>query len=131
MNRPLNTGKLNSLVTVNKYTFTQDASGGNEKALIDTYDLWSQLEPLNGSRILDNLGLTYTKAYKMTSRYELSRPMFNTNEVVYDGFVYVIQSVTQLEEGRRNFNVSIIYTTGTAASEEEPVGTCAWEEIEW
>lgn len=116
MNRPLNTSELNSMIRINKFLFGQDEFGGNIKSLTDYFYAWAKLEALSGSRLLDNLQINYTKAFKITTRYEASRPLIPTDEIVYDGFNYVIQSLTLLEEHRKNFNVIVAYTMGAPSN---------------
>jgi SPP1 family predicted phage head-tail adaptor len=108
--------EFNRRIRVNKYISGQDDSGGNVKSLVEQFDIWAKLENMNGSKYLDNLQITYSKAFKITTRYESTRELISTDEIVYGGLTYSIQSLTQLEEGRKNFNVMIAYTTGTESN---------------
>lgn len=117
---PIN--EFRNRIRINKYLFSQNAIGGNEKSLASHYDLWAKKEPMNGSRILSNLEITYSKAFKITTRYERSRPIIPIDEIFdyNDNLTYSIQSVTHIEEGKNSFNVMIAYTNDTENNNTSP-----------
>lgn len=117
MNNGMAINEFRDRIRIDKYAFAQDSNGGNVKSIIEQYYLWAKVENMIGSRILSNLQITYSKAFKVTTRYEVNRPLFPIDEIgLDDGLTYTIQSVTQLEQGRRNFNVMIAYTNDSESN---------------
>lgn len=107
---------LNRRITINKYLFAQDASGGNLKALTDSYQVWASVEQKSGSRTLDNMQVQYKQAYKVIKRYEASRVLSHDDEIVYEDAILSIGAVIEKEEGRKRFNEIVAYSNGKTVS---------------
>lgn len=104
---------LNRRIKVLKYSFGQDHAGGNIKTLLTSFDMWATVEPTNGNRSLDNLQITYLKSYRLTVRDEVSRPLYENDEIVYENNLFSIQSITRQKEGRSNYLKIDVYNTET------------------
>src|SRR4249919_520249 len=103
--------EFNRRVTIRKYAFAQDDGGGNVKSLTSSYPIWAKVEPTAGNKSLDNLQVAYTKTFKVKVRWEQSRILDHTDEIVYNDNLLVIQNITKEVEGRTNFLNIDTYTT--------------------
>jgi len=108
--------ELNRRITINTYLFGQNESGAPIKALNTTYQIWAKVEQKSGSRTLDNLGITYNEAYEVTVRYEGSRPLYKTNEIVYEDALLSIQSTNEISEGKKKWIKILAYSNGNNIS---------------
>lgn len=107
--------ELNRRVTVNKYTFSQNADGGNDKDLDESYELWAKVELLNGNRAFEGLQITFREAYKITTRYEISRRINLDDEIIYEDQKLIIHSIKEDSEGNKKFNIITAYSTVNTA----------------
>lgn len=103
--------EFNRRVTIRKYSFAQDDGGGNVKSLQTSYPIWAKVEPTAGNKTLDNAQIAYTKTFKLKVRWEQSRILDHTDEIVYNDNLLVIQNITKEVEGRTNFLNIDTYTT--------------------
>lgn len=113
--------ELNRKIVINKYLFGVDNSGGNIKALTDTYDVWASVEQRSGSRTLDNLQIQYKEVYKVVKRYEASRILSPDDEIVYETKILNIGAVIEKEEGRKKFNEITAFSNGKTTSSSSDV----------
>jgi SPP1 family predicted phage head-tail adaptor len=107
--------EFNRRITINRYEFQQNSYGGNIAAPVLSWQLWAKVEPTAGNRSLDQAQINYSKTFRITVRAEVSRPLFNTDEVVYLGNVLIVNSITREAEGRVNFLIMDTYTTNEGA----------------
>jgi SPP1 family predicted phage head-tail adaptor len=104
--------EFNRRITINHYTHSQDAAGGDIMQLPpDAHDIWAKVEPTSGNKSLDNAQLSYSKSFRITIRSEQSRPVYNEDEIIYLGDKLTIQSITRQNEGHVNFLLINAYAT--------------------
>jgi len=94
---------LNRRITINQYSFAQDVHGGNIKTLGGSYTVWASVEQRSGSRTLDNLQVQYKEVYKIVKRYEASRKLNMTDEIVYESATLSIGNIREVDEGKKKF----------------------------
>jgi SPP1 family predicted phage head-tail adaptor len=115
--------EFNRRITINRYVFAQDPGGGNIASPLASWMIWAKVETSSGSKTLDNAQVSYTKAFRIKIRTEKSRPLMNTDEIIYLGNNLIIQSITREDEGRENFLNIEAYTTNEGATEIIPPAT--------
>ncbi len=115
--------EFNRRITVNRYAFAQDAAGGNIASPLSSWTLWAKVETNSGNKSLDNAQISYSKSFRVKVRAEKSRPLMNTDEIIYMGSNLIIQSITREEEGRENFLNIEAYTTNEGAEQITPAPT--------
>lgn len=123
--------ELNRKITFNQYGFSQNEYGDNVKALVNTFAIWAKVEPISNSRTLEQLQVTYGEAYKVTTRYEVSRPISSNNEIIYESKVLSIAGIREDTEGSKKYNVITAYSTGKSLVAEDTGTLAIWQVIEW
>lgn len=104
--------ELNTKVTIKHYTTTQDNSTGKtNSSLTASREKWAKVEQLNGSKVLDNAAVSYKEAFKITIRYEVSRPTLTNYHVNYKNKEMIIHSVVAQQEGKQWFEIITAFTT--------------------
>lgn len=123
---------LNRKIIINSFAFGVTNFGGNSKILTGAYETWAKVEPNSGNRALDNLQIEYQQSFTITKRFELSRPLNNTDEIVYENNLLSIASVKEVEEGKKKWYEIIAYSTGRIFDNSIlPVTGFFWEVVEW
>lgn len=122
---------LNRPVTINKYIYGQDDSGGNIKMLDESYSLMADVQPINNNYVLEQLQIKYGEGYRITLRYEPSRLLNPNDEILYGGYIHKIQSVRIQEEAAKRFvilNTSIgnSISNGDGGSVVVPLNEYHW-----
>lgn len=108
--------EFNRRILIKKYAFAQDSSGGNIKGLLSSFNIWAKVEPQSVNRSLEQLQITYSEAYKITTRFEDSRALSSNDEIIYEDAVLNIHGIRQDSEGKKKFNVITAYSTGSTVS---------------
>lgn len=100
-------GKLNSKVSINIWGLNGgiDAYGATEPTILDTYEKWANVQDKRGSSTQNNDQQQWNYDYKITMRYEKSRPTKSNYTLVYDNNKLQINSVQIIEEGSKRFEV--------------------------
>lgn len=106
---------LNQPITINKFVFAQDDSGGNVKMLVSSYSLMANVEMIGNSYVLESLQLKYGEGYSVIVRFEPSRILTPNDEIVYAGSIHKIQSIRNQDEAGKRF-VIINTATGNTQS---------------
>lgn len=106
--------EFNRRIDVLQYTSGQDDRGGNITTSMSQFSMWAKVENTSGNRALDNAQITYSKSFRITVRHERSRPIRETNEILYEGEKLVIHNITKEDQGRVNFLVIDAYATDPA-----------------
>jgi|GEM_PF-5538824 Phage head-tail joining protein. len=115
--------EFNRRIIINRYEFARDPAGGNIASPLSSWTIWAKVETSSGSKTLDNAQISYTKAFRIKVRTEKSRPLINTDEIVYLGSNLIIQSIIRENEGRENFLNIEAYTTNEGAEQITPAPT--------
>lgn len=100
---------MNRRITIKQYTQAKDDMGGNTKTLATTFIVWASVEQQSGSRSMDELQVQYREVYKIIKRHEVSRPLSQDNEIVYEDKTLSIHRIKQDKEGRVDFDVITAY----------------------
>lgn len=122
--------ELNRRIVINQYMHGQDMAGGNIRTLLSSYPVWAKISQTSGSRILDQLQITYNKAFEIIKRYEMSRSINLNDEIIYENSVLSIGSIEKIEEGKRWWQRITAYSTGKEVSGEIDI-LCSWYETSW
>ncbi len=88
-------GKLDTRITVNVYTKTQNATGEPTVQSTATGDVWARVEPITGTEIQQAGGRTATADVLFTLRYYST--LTETSTITHSGDLYEILSIKTLE----------------------------------
>jgi head-tail adaptor len=122
--------ELNRRIIINSYLYGQDQAGGNTRTLLSTYPVWAKVTNTSGSRLLDQMEITYSRAFEIIKRYEVSRSLNLNDEIIYENAVLSIAAIEKMEEGKRWWQRITAYATGQEVSGEVDV-LCSWYQTEW
>lgn len=105
-------GEMDSVVTLNTYTVSQNAVTGRvEKELSSSFERWAKVEQLSESRTLNNAGIIYTRSYRITTLYAVGQATKATATItLHSGEVLSIASVIKKDIGRLWVEEIIAYT---------------------
>ncbi len=79
------TGEMNRRITLNRpAATTQDEGGGIVVGVLSSYNIWAKVETRNGSIITGQNQQQWQYDYKITFRYERSRPVASNSTIDYD-----------------------------------------------
>lgn len=108
----MTTGQLDRIITVERWTATQDAGGGNTRSLSSQWNLWAMVE--NGSASNTNTQEQRAWEYdvKITVQYDSLRPVLSNDTVMYESVRYEIKSVTTDTQGKKDWQVLRCNKTG-------------------
>lgn len=95
--------QLNRQITIKKYVFAQNDSGGNIKLLVLSYNLFASVEPISNTYILEQLQLKYGEGYKIVIRYEPDRLLTPNDEITYNGYIHKIKGIRYDNEAQKRF----------------------------
>lgn len=100
-----NTGRKESIIYIQTKVNGQDAGGGNTVTSVSEYKMWADIENRDGRLITSEGQRQWPYNYKITVRYETSRPITTKQTVRYEGVILAINSVTRVREGMRWENI--------------------------
>lgn len=96
---------LNRRVTVLVPGATQNDQGGNVAEVLDSWDKWAQVEDRSGSNQFSNQQQVWDYDYKITMRFEVSRPTKSNYEIQYEGYRLKIESLSINTEGYKAYEI--------------------------
>lgn len=96
---------MNRRISVRVTAATQNDQGGNEAAIIDSWEKWAHIENRTGKNTDPYQQQVWQYDYKITMRYEVSRPTQSNYEIVYGNEVLKINSVSIENEGFKQLEV--------------------------
>ena len=99
-------GQLNRRVTLKSYGSTQDEAGGLVPVTTASYSIWAKVEDRNGREFTNQQQEQWSYDYKVTFRYEKSRPVKSNMTIDYDGKRLKINSLSFSNEGNRKYCVA-------------------------
>lgn len=111
----VNISDLNRPITIQKFVYGQDDSGGNIKALVTSYSLMADVQLISNYYALSQLQLKYGEAYRVKVRYEPSRLLTSNDEITYDGKILKIKGIVPESQAQKRFNI-ITASTGNTQS---------------
>lgn len=104
-------GELNSRVTINSYTVTQNETTGRaESSLNSSWIRWAKVVQNTNNRTLENMAVSFKEAYTITKRFETDKPTLNNYVLVFGGKTLTIGSVVKKEVGKVWFEEITAYT---------------------
>ena len=109
----VNIGDFNRRVTLQRWGSAVDEAGGTEKVEIASWTKWAKVEQRSGMSMTNANQLQFKYDYKITMRYEVSRPTVANYTLTYDGLNMMIHSVAIESEGRRQFEILRCSVTAT------------------
>jgi len=98
-------GEMRNHIIINQYTTTESDSGGTSSVLSATHNLWAKVENRSGSIQTGNGQIQWQYDYKITIRFDRLKAIKQNDEVVYDGKKLLIQSVQNIDEGKKFYLV--------------------------
>ena len=84
---------------------TQNDIGGNVAGIADQWIKWAHVEDRSGFNSNTYQQQVWQYDYKITQRYERTRPTKSNYEVIYEGWRLKIESISIDEEGYKGFEV--------------------------
>lgn len=123
--------QLNREITINKFIYGQDDSGGNIKMLDSSYNIMADVQQISNNYVLEQLQIKYGEGYRITLRYEPSRLLTPNDEIVYGGNIHKIQSIrTQIEALKRfvviNTSIGNSISNGDGGTVVTPLNEYHW-----
>lgn len=109
----MNIGEFNRRVVIHRWGSAKDDAGGVEKVEIGSWTKWAKVEQRSGMTITAENQTQFRYDYKVTLRYESSRPTVANYTLTYDNLNMMIHSVAIDSEGNRRFEVLRCSVTGT------------------
>jgi SPP1 family predicted phage head-tail adaptor len=99
-------GKLNIKITINRYkSGVVDAYGSPAIELDKFWSKWANVVDKRGSHSVSEGKEQWNYDYKITQRYEASRPTKENDRIVYNGNLLQINSIQIIEESFKMFEV--------------------------
>lgn len=92
-------------IVVNQYTTIETDTGGTNSVLSASHSVWAKVENRNGTMQTGNGQMQWNYDYKITIRFDRLKAIKQNDEVVYDSKKLLIQSVQNVDEGRKNYLV--------------------------
>lgn len=99
-------GELNRVITIKSWTSSKDAGGGVSAAEAGSYSIRAKVEDRNGIQVTGQNQMQWNYDYKITFRYEVSRPVTSNQTIVYDSKSLTIKSISYQNEGNRKFVIA-------------------------
>ena len=96
-------GEMNRRVTIRRWGYITQLNGGIVPVQTLAYPVWAKVESGGGRILTDSQQQQWSYDYKVTLRYEVSRPLYNNDTIDYDGSRLVIRSTVIQDEGNRKF----------------------------
>jgi SPP1 family predicted phage head-tail adaptor len=97
----INTGLKNRRITVETWATVKDTGGGTSGTIVSSYKMWADVESRDGRMIQGENQRMWPYNFKLTVRFEKSRPIYVNQTIVYDGNRMSIQSISINREGMR------------------------------
>lgn len=117
-----------SRVTIERYTFAQDPTGGLVPSLEISYTKWAQVENRSGSFGVDRMQRDWNYDYKITLRYEPSRVEKSGDMVVYEGKRFQVRELVIEGEGMKKFVIlRCSYNEGDNANSTTSDARFGWQ----
>lgn len=102
-------GKFNRRIEVQHLTITQNDSGGMVETWTTLFTTWASVGPVKSWRHLESLRNVQSASFEVHIRYAPSRQIDNNLRFIYEGKVLIVNSIEEMEEGRKRF-YSLILT---------------------
>ena len=99
-------GEMNRRITINSWTSSKDAGGGISPVPNGSYTIWAKVEDRSGTFINAQMQQQWNYDYKITFRYEISRPVTSNQTINYDGKNLTINSISFENEGNRKYVIA-------------------------
>jgi SPP1 family predicted phage head-tail adaptor len=92
-------GKYRHYCAIQAATRTSDSQGGFVPTWADVSNEWFRVVPLNGSRTLDNGGVTYRYAAEFyANKFSAAYTITEANRIVWNSQNYTIHSIVPSEK---------------------------------
>lgn len=106
----MTTSELNTRVQVQPYSVAQDENGDIDAVMGDAYSKWAKVEQNNGNLLITNGMTDFDESYRITMRYEDSRPTTVSSLINYKSKTLKIYNVERQVEGNAWWEVITAYT---------------------
>lgn len=115
-------GEFNRRINLKSWGKTQDEAGGLSATLTNSYIIWAKVEDRSGNRMISEQQQQWSYDYKVTFRYENSRPVNSSMTIDYDSKRLAINSLSYKNEGKRAYCVARCSTVDILTVLGSPVG---------
>lgn len=95
--------KLNSRVTINRYTSVKNEFGGLIPIIDSQWSKWAEVQDRSGSSTNDYQQSQWTYDSVIVMRYEKERPLHSNDVIVYEGYNYKINSIQIRKEAAKSW----------------------------
>lgn len=99
-------GKLNRRITIKTCGKIKDAGGGLTPIETGSYSIWAKVEDRFGTIVTGQNQVQWNYDYKITFRYEVSRPVTSDQTISYDNKKLAINSISFENEGNRKYVIT-------------------------
>ena len=95
--------KLNSRVTINRYTSVKNEFGGLIPIIDSQWSKWAEVQDRSGSSTNDYQQSQWTYDSVIVMRYEKERALQSNDIIVYEGYNYKINSIQIRKEAAKSW----------------------------
>jgi hypothetical protein len=92
--------------------------------------VWARVKRTSGSRTLDQMQITYNESFEIIKRYEQTRKLLLTDEIIYENALLSIAAIEKIEEGKRWWQRITAYSTGQEVGGIVDI-LCSWYQTDW
>jgi head-tail adaptor len=104
-------GELNTRITIRSFSAAQDDNGDVVLTEADNWQKSAKIEQNNGDLLIASGMMNFNESYKITLRYEQSRPTKANYKIEYKDKVLKIYNVRTIDEGKAVWEVITAYTS--------------------
>ena len=97
--------ELNRQVTVRHYLTFKNGKGIPQKALDTSQVTYAKAEQISNSYLLEQMKVNFGEAWRFTLRWEISRILYPTDDILYNGKAYIINGIVNNDEGKKRWTV--------------------------
>ena len=115
--------KLNSRVTIKRYSAIKNEFGGLESVLNASWTKWAEVQDRSGSSINDYQQSQWTYDSVIVMRYEKERPTRSNDVLNYEGTDYKINSIQIRKEAAKSWEYIQAIKLDDDINSESPMDT--------
>lgn len=104
-------GRMRHRITIQHLIIVDQPGGGASEQWTDELTTWAKVEPLRSSRSLQDNQVELLDGYRFTIRWASDRTMDKKRRVVYAGKNWTINSIVQIDEAKRFYQITAIAAT--------------------
>jgi len=105
-------GQFNRRLEAQKLSRVQNDSGGFTETWTTVYTTWAYVGPVKSWREIQLLQNVQNASYEVQIRHTASHEVSKDIRFIYEGKVLIVNSITEMTEGRKRFYSLILIEQG-------------------